>query len=199
MVTRDRIKQVVNVLQKVGRVQKNQLIRIIEKEGLMSHQTANDAIDEAVKSNRIFRQDDFKGKQKIVWLSVTDDFLKLEDSLKRQIEMSLNTFDSKFEDFEKIYPELSIEQKADGLDVLVYHFRSIIVAIEHLHDAFGKTRFWENLTQEVRLGRLAKFGELAASESDVNRMKISSILLSYKFEDIEDSLIDVEAYFSKIK
>jgi len=199
MVSRVRIKQVIGVLQKAGRVQKNQLIRLIVDEGLMSHQTASDAIDESVKSYRIFRQDDHKGKQKIVWLSINDDIQKIEDMLKKAIEMVLNKFDLAFELFRRKYPKLSIEEKSDGLDAFVYLFRTILVSLEHLHEGFGKTRFWTDLLKETMQTRLAKFWELSNLETEVNRLTISRILLSYKLEDVEDAFGFVDEFLDELK
>jgi len=62
-----RVDQIVELLKNTRRLQKNQLIRLIEKEGLMSHMTASNAIDEAVKTHRIIREEAVKGKQKIVF------------------------------------------------------------------------------------------------------------------------------------
>lgn len=199
MVSRNRVKQVVNVLKKAGRVQKNQLIRSIVEEGLMSHQTASDAIGDAVKSNRIFRQEDFKGKQKIVWLSVYENVQKAEDAIKRKMEIILNKFDSQYQIFEKKYPELSIEKKTDGIDALLFLLRSILVTIEHLHEAYQKTRYWDDLLTETRIGRVMPFRELAKLETEENVTQISLNLISYKFDDIDSSFDDVEEYLGKLK
>ena len=189
----------VNVFKKVGRVQKNQLIRSVVEEGLMSHQTASDAIDDAVKSNRIFRQEDFKGKQKIVWLSVYENIQKAEEALKVEMEIILNKFDSQYQIFEKKYHELSIEEKTDGIDALTFLLRSIIVTIEHLHEAYQKTRYWDDLLTEARIGRVMPFRELAKLETEENVTQISLNLISYKFDDIDSSFDDVQEYLGKLK
>ncbi len=199
MVSRNRVKQVVNVLKKAGRVQKNQLIRSVVEEGLMSHQTASDAIDDAVKSNRIFRQEDFKGKQKIVWLSVYENIQKAEEALKVEMEIILNKFDSQYQIFENKYHELSIEEKTDGIDALTFLLKSIIVTIEHLHEAYQKTRYWDDLLTETRIGRIMPFRELAKLETEENVTQISLNLISYKFDDIDFSFDDVEEYLEKLK
>ena len=199
MVTQNRVKKVVNQLKKAGRVQKNKLIRSIVEERLMSHQTASDAIGDAVKANRIFRQEDVKGKQKIVWLSVYENVQKAEDAIKRKMEIILNKFDSQYQIFEKKYPELSIENKIDSIDALLFLLRRILLTIEHLHEAYQKTRYWDDLLTETRIGRVMPFRELAKLETEENVTQISLNLISYKFDDIDSSFDDVEEYLGKLK
>jgi len=67
MVSREKIKQVVEILKNTNRLQKNQLVRRIVDDGLMSHQTASDAISEAVNAHQIIREEAMKGNVKIVF------------------------------------------------------------------------------------------------------------------------------------
>ena len=89
MATKEQIKQILEIVKKYGRIQRSQLIKQIEQEGLMSHQTTSNVINEAVKFQRLFRQEDYKGKQKIVWYSVNENIIKAEEHLKQELDKNI--------------------------------------------------------------------------------------------------------------
>lgn len=197
MVSRERIKPVVEILQKTGRLQKNQLIRKIVEEGFMSHQTASDAIDEAVKSHRIFRQEDYKGKQKIVWLAITSDIDKAEKQLIQELENYLKKFDERFLIFKDKFPGLTLDQKAEGVDLLSYLFRNIVVIAEQLELGFGKTRKWSNFVKELKT-RQDDFIKLATVSTGQEAIDIAIHLLSSHIMDVNDAFDDVEEYLKEL-
>jgi len=91
-----RVDQIVELLKNTGRLQKNQLIRLIEKEGLMSHQTASNTIDEGVRTHRIIRKEAYKGKLKIVFFTVHADISEDEKYHLDEMEKLLQQFDLRF-------------------------------------------------------------------------------------------------------
>ena len=197
MVGKERIKEVVRVLKPAVRLQKNQLVRKIVEEGLMSHQTASDAIEEAVKSHKIFRQEDFKGKQKIVWLSIIQNLDKIELSLIEELEMKMKEFDLKFGIYKDKFSKLSIEQKAEGADVFHYLFRQIVYLIEQLEFAFGKTRKWSSFYKKVRT-RQDEFVKLSSTISPEVNAQITHHLITQTFLDVEDGFDEVDEYLEDI-
>ncbi len=149
MATREQMKQVLEIVKKYGRIQRVQLIKQIEQEGLMSHQTTSNVIDEAVKFQQLFRQEDYKGKQKIVWYSVNEDIKKGEDNLKQELDNNIRKFNSDFTIFIEKYPKLSLEQKADGVDQFSLLFRTILERINHISFAFGETSYWKKIVKRI--------------------------------------------------
>ena len=197
MVTTDKIKQVVEILRNIGSVQKNELIRHIVDKGLMSHFTASKAIDEAVESHRIFRQEEFRGKLKIVYFSINEDIQKEEERFKQEIENILNKYDEQFLVFEKKYQDLSIDEKADGLDALRNSFVIIEIIIAFFIGAYQETRYWTNLLKETK-SRRKKFVKLSMSESEIDRTDISRLILSHSFENLKNAFEDVEIFLKKL-
>ncbi|QMU53779.1 MAG: hypothetical protein GKS07_01945 [Nitrosopumilus sp.] len=198
MATKKQIKQILEVVKKHGRIQRAQLIKQIEHEGLMSHQTTSNVINEAVKIQRLFRQEDYKGKQKIVWYSVNEDIRKTEEHLKKELNKKIEKFDSSFAIFIEKYPTLSLEQKADGVDHFNFLFRTIVETINHLTFAFQETSYWKKLFKEFRESRQIKFQKLASTESLENVGYISLHLLSQLFEDVNDAFEDADEYLKEI-
>jgi len=197
MVGKERIKEVVRVLKPAGRLQRNQLVRKIVEEGLMSHQTASDAIDEAVKSHTIFRQEDYKGKQKIVWLSIFQDMEKIEHSLLEELEKKIQEFDLKFGIYKDKFRKLSTEEKAEGADVFHFLFRNIVVVVEQLEWVFGKTRRWSDFLKKVRK-RQDEFIKLASLVSPEVQVQISHHMLTQNMMDVEDAFDEADDYLEEV-
>jgi len=198
MATKEQIKQVLEIVKKYGRIQRSRLIKQIEQEGLMSHQTTSNVIDEAVKFQRLFRQEDYKGKQKIVWYSVNEDIKKGEDNLKQELDKNIRKFNSDFTIFIEKYPKLSLEQKADGVDQFSLLFRTILETINHLSFAFGETSYWKKLLKEFRESKQVEFQKLASTESFENRGRISIYLISQLLEDVNDAFEGAEEYLKEL-
>ena len=198
MATKEQIKQVVEIVKKYGRIQRIRLIKEIEEKGLMSHQTTSNVIDDAVKSHRLYRHEDLKGKQKIVFYSINDNIIKAEEHLKQELDKNIKKFDSDFAIFIKKYPKLSLEQKADGVDRFNLLFRNILVTTEHLSFAFEGTTYWKKLIKEFR-ERNEGFQKLASTESLESIGHIALYLISQLLEDTNDAFEDAEKYLKELK
>jgi len=198
MATKEQIKQILEIVKKHGRIQRVQLIKQIEQKGLMSHQTTSNVIDEAIKFQRLFRQEDYKGKQKIVWYSVNEDIHKAEEHLKEELDKNIKKFDSNFAIFIEKYPKLSLEQKADGVDHFSFLFRTLVETINHLTIAFQETSYWKKLFKEFRESGHVKFQKLASTESLESLGYISLHLLSQLFEDVNDAFEGAEEYLKEL-
>ena len=101
MVSREKIKQVVEILKNTNRLQKNQLVRRIVDDGLMSHQTANDAINEAVNAHQIIREESMKGNVKIVFFTVYSYIAENEKEHLTSLQKWLEQFDIRLNFFKK--------------------------------------------------------------------------------------------------
>jgi len=164
----------------------------------MARQTASDAIDEAVKTHRIFRHEGYKGKQKIVLFDYNQDVLKVEKMLLAEVEMSIKNFDIKFSIFKEKYPRLSLDEKAEGVDKISYLMRSIVVLANQLQLMFGQTRKWVNLYKEI-VSRAQDFVKLASQTSKIEVSAISIIFHGQLCLDVLDAFSDVETYLNKIE
>lgn len=199
MASKERIKQIVEIVKKHGRLQRSQLIRIVEQEKIMSHMTASNAIDEAVKSHRLFRQEDHKGKQKIVWYSINEDTTKAEEMFKQELDKIMKIFDLKFSIFVEKYPKLSLHKKSEGVDAFSYLFRNILVIIEHLHDSFGQTTYWRKLLKEIKETYSIEFQKVTSTESIKDLGHMSLYLLSSRLSDVNNAFDDAEKYLKELK
>jgi hypothetical protein len=194
----ERVEQIVELLKNTGRVQKNQLIRLIEKKGLMSHQTANNAIDEAVRTHRIIREEKFKGKQKIVFFTVHADISENENYHLEELEKLLKEFDARFIFFKEKYESLSIMEKAKGFDrfwLLLLHFH---VTVEALWRNFGKTKMWTDLMNEIR-SRTTLMNKLMSSGSNLERGRIARYVIERKFLYLNEAIELLDTHLKELK
>lgn len=186
MVTK-RVDQIVELLENTGRLQKNQLIKLIEEKGLMSHMTASRAIDEAVRTHRIIREEAHKGNLKIVFLTVHSDISENEKYHLDQLEELLEGYDVRFNDFKDKLANLSIIEKAkiiDGFALFLFHYQ---VTVEALWINFGKTRKWATLLSEIR-SRKISMNKLMSSASNLERGKIGRYVIERKFLYLNEAI-----------
>jgi len=193
-----RVDQIVELLTNTGRVQKNQLIRLIVKEGLMSHQTASNAIDEGVKTHRIIREEAIKGKQKIAFFTVHSDIREDEQYHLDQMEKLLEQFDLRFDFFTKKFPSLSITEKMKGMDRFEYFLLHYHTTIEALWRNFGKTRKWTTLLNEIR-SRVKPMNKLLTSGSNLEIGKINRYVIERKFLYLNEGIERLDEHLNELK
>ncbi len=193
-----RVEQIVELLKNTGRVQKNQLIRLIEKEGLMSHQTASNAIDEAVRTHRIIREEKYKGKLKIVFFTVHADISENEKYHLEQLEELLKEYDARFDFFKNKFTSLSIMEKAKGIDRFALFLLHYQVTIEALWINFGKTRKWSTLLDEIR-SRKISMNKLKISGSNLESGKIGRYFIERKFLYLNEAIERLDEHLNELK
>lgn len=199
MVDKERIKLVIEILEKEGRLTKNELIRRLKKEGSMARQTASNAIDEAVDIHRIYRQDDVRGqKQHIVFLDISPDISKIEKHYFQELELLLKKFDEKFSIFRDKYSSLSIENRGDGIDTYRYLYRNINMLIEWVYHSFNETKQWKDMFDNS-ISKWKEFNKLAKTETKDDAVKIGAFLIGQHFLDVKDAFEDVDEYLNYIK
>lgn len=199
MERREKIKQILKILKKEPRLQKNELVRRIVKEGIMSHQTASNAIDDAVKSQKIIREEAYRGKQKIVWLSVSKDFSKHEKDALQALMGALKEYDSKFAIIQEKFPSLSIDQKVDGVDLLTHFLLEFGAAMRKLSHLFGKTSEWTKFEDEITTREKDMQKKLEPMCSEKEKAQIFLELLAINYLDMNDELGDLNDYLKDIK
>lgn len=193
-----RVDQIVELLKNTGRLQKNQLIRLIEKEGLMSHQTASNAIDEAVRTHRIIREESFKGKQKIVFFTVHADISENEKYLLDEMEKLLEQYDTRFSFFKDKFASFSIIDKAKGVDRFFLFLFHYYVTVEALWINFGKTRKWSTLLNEIK-SRQTSMNKLMISGSNLERGKIGRYVTERKFLYLNEAIELLDSHLNELK
>ena len=198
MVTK-RVDQIVDLLKNTGRMQNNQLIRLIVKKGLMSHQTASNAIDEAVKTHRIIKEEAYKGKQRIVFLTVHAGISENEKYHLDQLEQLLKDYDDRFNFLKDKFPSLSNIDKAKGVDrffLFLFHFQ---LTTEALYLNFGKTRKWSTLLNEIR-SRHMSMNKLMNSVSNLEQLaKIVTYVMERKFLYLNEAMELLDTHLKEIK
>jgi len=193
-----RVDQIVDLLRDRGRVQKNQLIRLIEKKGLMSHQTASNAIDEGVRTHRIIRAEAAKGQQKIVFFTVHADISEDEKYHLDEMEKLLEQYDLRFNFFKDKFPSLSITEKMKGIDRFFLFLQHYYVTIEALWGVFGKTRKWSTLLNEIK-DRHTFMNKLMASGSNLEYGKIGRYVTERKFQYLNEAIELLDKHLNELK
>jgi len=199
MADRSRINLVVEILKKEGRLPKNELTRRLQKEGPMARQTASNAIDYAVESKMIFRQDDVIGKkQHIVLLDIVPEIGIWENQLYNEIKEILEKSYKRFSIFKDKFSSLSVDEKAEGAYILAYLMNHNAVMVEQVEIGFRKTEKWSNLKKEI-IKKGEEFVKLATSVTKEELAQISLYLLSQHFLDVKDDFEEVDEFLRKIK
>jgi len=193
-----RVDQIVEILENTGRVQKNQLIRLIGKKGLMSHQTASNAIDESVRTHRIIREEAYKGKQKIVFFTVRADISENEKYLLDQLEKLLKEYDARFIFFKDKFANFSIIEKAKGIDRFFLFLFHYYVTVDALWTNFGKTRKWSTLRNEI-ISRQTSMNKLMTSGSKLEHGKIARYVTERKFLYLNEAIELVDEHLNELK
>jgi len=196
--SRNRIKEVVEVLTKSGgRLQRSDLIRQLEKKGIMSHETASKTIKEAVESKRIFRQEDQKGGQKIVWLDSTPDIEKMQMNLVEHLEEMIKIYDNRYSVFKEKFSSLTTDDKTDGVDIFIYLLNRMTDVIEHLLANTPNYSKIPKLYEDLK-SRGEKFTKLSSSCTPYETAQITVDLLSIRMIDVKNALEDVDDYLKDI-
>jgi len=192
-----RIKLIQKILKKEDRLIKNHLIDLLTIKGKISRQTAINAIDMAVKSQQIIREEDVRGKLPIVWLSITPDIKKIEESLYKKIEPIITNFDENFSAFTERYARLSIDDRANGLELFQYLFRCIVTILDMMMQSFKESKQWPGLFEHLK-SKQEEFKKLTSTETKENLNQISGYILGQHFLDMNETFDDVLEYLMDI-
>ncbi len=164
----------------------------------MSHQTASNAINEAVRTHRIIREEKLKGKQKIVFFTVHADISENENYHLEQLEELLKGYDARFSFFEDKFASLSIMEKAKGIDRFALFLLHYQVTIEALWINFGKTRKWSTLLDEIR-SRKISMNKLKISGSNLESGKIGRYFIERKFLYLNEAIELLDTHLNELK
>ena len=165
----------------------------------MARQTASNAIDNAVESQRIFRQDDVIGqKQHIVLLDISPEIGIWENQLYETVKNVFEKFDTRFSFFDEKYSSLSVDDKAEGVYVLSYLMTHIGSIVQLLELGFRKTEKWTNLKKEV-FKRGEKFVKQSTTIPKPDLEQISLYILSQNMLDVKDDFDEADEFLKQIK
>ena len=192
-----KIKLIQKILKKEDRLIKNDLIDRLKERGKMSRQTAINAIDMAVKSQKIIREEDVRGKLPIVWLSITPDIKKIEELLFKTIKPVITNFDEHFSAFTDRYASLSIDDRADGLELFQYLFRCIVAILDLMMQSFKESKLWPDLMEHL-ISKQEDFKKLTSTETKEDLNQISGHILGEHFLDMSEAFGDVLEYLEEI-
>ena len=192
-----RIKLILKILKKEERLIKNDLIERLIKKGKLSRQTVINAIDLAVKSQQIIREEDVRGKLPIVWLSITPDIKKIEEQLFKEIEPVITTFDENFSAFSDRYSSLSIDDRAAGLEFFQYFFRCIVAIVDFMMSSFKESKLWPDLMDHLK-SKQEDFQKLTSTETKEDLHQISGYILGEHFLDMDEAFEEVKDFLMYI-
>ena len=115
MVKKERIREILKVLQAYPKVSFNNLRKIVvEKKRLMASQTFVDALKEGVDSKVIAREEGHYKKRKMVWYSLPEK-AKQEDDYYRELIINVDSFSHKLEILKERFPKLNTIEKGQIL------------------------------------------------------------------------------------
>jgi len=197
MTSIDKIEKVVKILEKTGRVRKTNLADRLINEGNMAYDTTNNAIDEAVELGKVFREERFRKKGKIVWLTVHKDIMENEKELLEIMKKRLKEFDNRFKYVKDAFPVLSYEEKATGLDSFAFLIMHLWTAVETLWINFGQTNEWKTLVDEVK-DRIPPINELMLSGSQEESLALRGHIVDSKLEVIDDLFNQQDFYLHEV-
>jgi len=192
-----KIKLILKILKKEDRLIKNNLIELLMVKGKMSRQTAINAIDMAVNSQQIIREEGVRGKLPIVWLSIPPDINKLDDQFIKPVERMINLYEKNFSAFRDRYKSLSIDNREDGLELFQYLFLRIVAIIDQMMHSFKDTKRWTEF-MDYFISQQKEFKKLTSTESKEDLARISGYILGQNFSDVAETLEDIQHYLMDI-
>lgn len=198
MVKKSNVKKAIQVLEKVGRMTKNQAILAIIREAGMSRQTASDAIDQGVLINKIFREEDQRGQLRIVWVSVSKQVSEMETKIITQINDLYTGYDEKFELFKNNLNNLTMEKRADGIDAFSYFLIMAKILITCYSELYGKTRKWTNLLKTLD-ERMINNQKLVIMQKEKDTIKILGSIVDSRAFDVANAYEDIEGFMKENK
>jgi len=198
MVKRSNVKKAIQVLEKVGRMTKNQAILAIMREAGMSRQTASDAIDQGVLINKIFREEDQRGQLRIVWVSVSKQVSEIEKLTITQINELFTGYDKNFELFKNNLNNLTMEERGDGIDAFSYFLIMAKILISGYSYLYGQTRKWTNLLKTLDQ-RIANNQKLMFMPKEKDTMKIIGSVIENRAFDVASAYEDIEEFMKENK
>ena len=114
------------------------------------------------------------------------------------MEKLLKQFDLRFSFFNNKFSSLSIEEKANGLELFFLFVLHFHVTVEALWVNFGKTRKWKTLLNEVR-ARTAPLNNLMTSGSKKEHGEIGRHIIEGKFWYLGEAINQLDVLLNEIK
>ena len=141
MVKKERIREILKVLQAYPKVSFNNLRKIVvEKKHLMASQTFVDALKEGVDSKVIAREEGHYKKRKMVWYSLPE-YSKEEDDYYQDLINSLDSFKHRLEILKKEFPKFNDIEKGQILFSFNDWLNVIFSKIGFGLGVFGSSKF----------------------------------------------------------
>ena len=115
MVKKERVREILKVLEPYPKVSFNNLKKIVvEDKHLMAAQTFVDALKDGVGSKVIAREEGHYKKRKMVWYSLPE-YAKREDDYYRELIINVDSFSHKLEILKERFPKLNTIEKGQIL------------------------------------------------------------------------------------
>jgi len=195
----ERLKVVLEILKKEGKLRSNELVRRLKDEGKMSRQTAINTIEEGVSKRKIFREDVIvKEKEQAVYYTVYPDITKNEKILFEQMNKFLKDFDDRFSIFKEKFSRMSIEGKSQGVEgfsLFLIHFN---LAVRRLWESHEKKREWKTLQNLVH-SRMGSLNKLLKSRPKKEQNVIGRHVLEGELLYLDEAKGFLDEYLQKIK
>jgi len=199
MVSRDRVKEVIKISREAGRLQRNQLVKVIVKERkVMSHQTANDAINDAIRLNRLISEPDQRGKQKIVFISASPEFSQDEKKVLEECETTLKKFDDYTISFKTKFPSLSTDERAEGIELFLHFLSMFLNVVNGLYFVYSRTKKWEGLIKQIST-RFKEIMDLMYLNTEKEALKIFDYVVTQSSWDVSDAADEITEFMDELK
>ena len=109
----------------------------------------------------------------------------------------MTNFDENFSAFTDRYASLSIDDRADGLELFQYLFRCIVVILDFMMQSFKESKLWPDLMEHLK-SKQEEFKKLTSTETKEDLNQISGYILGEHFFDINEAFEDARDYLMEI-
>ena len=198
MVKKSNVKRVIDALEEIGRMTKTKAVTEIMKKTDLSRQTVLNAIDIGIGMNKILTEDDYRGRLKIIWISTTSQASEIEKITINQINDLFTGYDERFELFKNNLNNLTMEERADGIDAFAYFLIMAKILISAYSFLYGKTRKWTNLLA-ILDKRMATNQELIFNVKEKDVLKIVSTMVENRAFDVVNAYEDIDEFLKENK
>ncbi len=199
----ENITKVIAEIEKLGgTVQSNKLIKHME--GLktpdyLSHQTTRNALNEGVNRNVIEKVERDVGNQKTVFYSTNTEWVKNEQGSLDEFENYLQWYDEKFGKLKRVFPDLPVYYKADGIFTLGFFMLVFAQTLLITSDVFGQTKKWKDLQNQL-VQRQIEYQKLFVPMTEQKEMlETLNHVMNFQGELFYSSIEDVEDFFKELK
>lgn len=201
MVSQDKIKLLQYVLVHYPQLSRNEFKKIVCDElNLMTHQTFQSNLNEAVSQGLVFRTESYEGRVRKVWYHMTKDLSSAEKDRLKYFDTRMAIFDKLFNRYKDRFKRLSLGEQSEILALLyrtldAMTFNATVFSQYYFKHSREFRTILKNL-EHMRKKHLDKLFYDAGKKPRAEKTKLHQLVMIEHFSECEDSLDKINKMLS---